>query len=163
MAKITGFTQLKKKLINMSEKTFKAKVKRIVNSINDLKSILIKEQQRRLSNTNIKDGITAYPHRREGNLMDNLIDLKMESFSSSKFVKTNKGMSYTHTSINKLDGGKGTNNNTVYKVYKGKRYNYAEILQKSNKLKKWNGYFQRLQAIFKYQYTQRVTRLLNRY
>ena len=161
MAKVTGFTQLKKKLVNMSKKTFEAKVKRIIDSINDLKSVLIKEQQRRLSNRNINDGITAYPHRREGNLMKNLIDLKIESFSSSKFVKTNKGMSYTHKSTNMLDGGK--NGNTVYKVYKGKRYNYAEILQNSDKLSKWNGYFQRLQAIFKYQYTQRVKRLLNRY
>jgi len=161
MAKVTGFTQLRKKLINISEKTFKVNVKKIVTSINDLKSILLKEQQRKLSNSNFKDGNTTYPHKRTGNLMNNLINIKMQSFSSSKFKKTAKGISYTHTSTNMLDGGE--NGNTVYKVYKGKRYNYAEILQNSDKLSKWNGYFQRLQAVFKYQYTQRVTRILKRY
>jgi len=161
MAKVTGFSQLKKKILSTSQKTFKVKVHKIVNSINDLKSILLKEQQRRLANTNLNDKVTTYPHKRTGNLMNNLINIKMQSFSSNNFKKTAKGISYTHTSTNTLDGG--TEGNTVYKVYKGKRYNYAEILQNSNKLSKWNNYFQKLQSIFEYQYTQRVNRLLNRY
>ena len=161
MAKISGFNQLRKKLENMSEKTFKAKVKKIINSINDLKSILIKEQQKRLSNTNIRDGITTYPHKRSGNLMKNLIDLKMESFSEAKFKKTNKGLSYTHTSTNTLDGG--DNGSTVYKTVNGKKVNYARLLQNSSKYSKYNNYFQRIQSIFNYQYNQRVSRLLKRY
>ena len=161
MATVTGFTQLKKKIVNVSEKTFKVKVKKIVNSINNLKSILLKEQQRRLANTNIRDGITAYPHKRTGNLMTNLIDIKLQSFSESKFKKTSNGLSYTHISTNTLDGGEGKH--TVYKVHKGQRYNYADDLQNSEKYSKYNNYYQKLQAVFKYQYTQRVTRLLNKY
>ena len=161
MVKINGFTQLQKKLENMSKKTFEVKVKKIVNSINNLKSILLKEQQRRLSNTNTRDGITTYPHKRTGNLLNNLINIKMESFSNAKFKKTAKGLSYTHTSTNILDGGEG--GNTVYKVVNGKRLNYASLLQNSSKFSKYNNYFQRLQAIFNYQYNQRVNRLLQRY
>jgi len=161
MAKVTGFTQLKKRIQDTSVKVFKVKVKNIVNSINNLKSKLINEQKRRLSNTNINDGITTYPHKRTGNLLNNLIDLKMESFSEAKFITKGNTVTYTHTSTNMLDGGK--NGNTVYKVYKGKRYNYAEILQNSNKLSKWNGYFERLQSIFKHQYYISVNQILRRY
>jgi len=160
MAKLKGFNNLKKTIQNVSEKQFKAKVKKFVDSVSNLKSKLVKEQQRRLMNRNINDGITAYPHRRTGNLMRNLIDIKVESYRPNGFKKKGKYLTYTHSTTNMLDGGeKGI---TVWKVYKGKRYKYAEILQNSDKLSKWNGYYQRLQAIFKENYLRSVSRIMNK-
>lgn len=160
MAKISGFANLKKTIINTSEKAFKVKVKKFVDSVSNLKSKLIKEQQRRLMNRNLNDGITSFPHRRTGNLMRNLIDIKVESYRPSNYKRKGTKLSYTHSTTNMLDGGKdGT---TVFKLYKGKRYKYAEILQSSDRFSKYNGYFERLQAIFENQYRKSISRIFNK-
>lgn len=160
MAKLTGFSNLKKTIINSTEKQFKARVKRFVDKVINLREKLLKAQQQRLQNRNINDGITSYPHRRTGNLIDNLIDIQMETYKETKYKRKGNILSYTHTTRNLLDGGANKSINTVFKTYKGKRYTYAQILQYSDTHKKYNGYFQRLQAIFRSQYYSSTSRLL---
>jgi hypothetical protein len=160
MATIKGFNQLRKTVIAKSEKSFKVKVKNFVDSVNNLKSKLLKVQQRKLMNRSINDGKTDFPHKRTGNLMRNLIDIRVDTYRPNNYKRKGNLISYTHKTSNILDGGdEGT---TVFRIYKGKRYKYAEILQNSDKFSKWNRYFERLQAIFEKQYRSSISRILNK-
>ena len=158
MAKLIGMTKLTKTLKANTEEAFKVKVKKFVDSLSSVKNSLVLAQKKKLMNTNIRDGKTDFPHKRSGNLLDNLIDLKVESFREANFKKTDKYLSYTHTTINRLDGG--GQGSTVFKIRKGQRINYASDLQKGDRYKKWNGYFERLQNIFRAEYLRNIRNIL---
>lgn len=149
MAKVTGLTNLNKLMHGITVDAFKAKVKKFVDSMTYYKLFFIKVQQARLVNPYLRDGRTEYPHIRTGNMMRNLIDIKMDRFKESNFKTLPTSMTYTFNTTNELDGGGGKN--TVYRKGKsGENFNYAEYLNKGGKrTSRYKGYFGRLQNTFR--------------
>lgn len=149
MANVTGLNNLKVLMRSVPIDTFKQKVRIFVESMNSYKDFFIKMQQARLVNPYIKDGRTAYPHIRTGNLMRNLIEIKMDRFKESNFKQSAKSLSYSFETINRLDGGYG--NARVFRKGKdGSKFNYARYLNEGGKrTSRYKGYFGRLQGTFK--------------
>jgi hypothetical protein len=113
MAKITGLSNLKIVMRGIPIEVFKTKVRKFVEAFNSFKSLFIKVQQAKLVNPYINDNRTDFPHIRTGNLMRNLIDVKMERYKESNFKQSGNILSYEFETTNRMDYSK------VYKVGKG--------------------------------------------
>ena len=85
MAKITGLSNLKVVMRGIPIEVFKTKVRKFVEALNSFKALFIKVQQAKLVNPYINDNRTDFPHIRTGNLMRNLIDVKMDRYKESNF------------------------------------------------------------------------------
>lgn len=130
--------------------SFKNKVRKFVDSMTSYKLLFIKVQQAKLTNPYLNDNRTDFPHIRSGNMLRNLIDLKMDRFQEAKFKESPKKLSYLFETTNSLDGG-GSGRHTVYRKGKdGSIFNYAEYLNKGGKrTSRYKGYFGRLQNTFR--------------
>lgn len=149
MASVTGLDKLKTILRGVPIEAFKQKVRLFVEAFNNYKSFFIKVQQARLVNPYINDNRTDYPHTRTGNLMRNLIEVKMDRYKETNFKQSAKTLSYTFETTNILDGGYGKAR--VFRVGKnGRNFNYARYLNEGGKrTSRYKGYFGRLQFTFK--------------
>lgn len=166
MATITGLTQLKVILNHSSVEAFKVKVKKIVTSMNSYKMIFLKSQQANLVNPNLRDGNTNFPHIRTGNLMRNLIQIKMDKFNENKFKESSKKISYTFNTLNSLDGGNSTRRTVYRKNKRGDKFYYAQFLNeggKSANRQRYKGYFGRLQEVFYRNYIAKFRETINLY
>ena len=159
MATIIGLNNLKILMRGVPIEVFKTKVMRFVNAMNSYKSFFIKVQQAKLVNPYINDNITDYPHIRTGNLMRNLIDIRMDRFKESNFIETSKKLTYEFETTNMLDGG-NTGKNKVYRVGKGTKFNYAKYLNEGGKrTSRYKGYFGRLQQVFRFNFINKYKEL----
>lgn len=145
MAKITGLNNLKIVMRAIPIEAFKTKVRKFVEAMNSYKSLFTKVQQAKLVNPYINDNRTDFPHIRTGNLMRNLIDVKMDRYKESNFKQSAKVLSYEFETINRMDYTK------VYRVGKnGQKFNYAKYLNDGGKrTSRYKGYFGRLHQIFR--------------
>lgn len=145
MAKITGLNNLKIVMRAIPIEVFKTKVRKFVEAFNSFKSLFTKVQQAKLVNPYINDNRTDFPHIRTGNLMRNLIDVKMERYKESNFRQSANILSYEFETTNRM------NYNKVFKVSKkGSKVYYAKDLDTGkNTSKRYMGYFGRLHQIFR--------------
>lgn len=145
MAKITGLSNLKIVMRGIPIEVFKTKVRKFVEAFNSFKALFTKVQQAKLVNPYINDNRTDFPHIRTGNLMRNLIDVKMDRYKESNFKQSGNILSYEFETTNRMDYSK------VYKVSKGgaKRYYAKDLDTGKNTSKRYMGYFGRLHQIFR--------------
>ena len=157
MATVTGLTNLKVAMKSIPIDLFKVKVKNFVNSMNSFKSLFMKVQQAKLVNPYLKDNKTDYPHIRSGNLMRNLIDLKMDRFKESNFVQTTNNISYTFETTNSYSV------KSIYRLGKdGSKFYYAKYLNDGGKrTSRYRGYFGRLQMVFRNNFLAKFRELKN--
>lgn len=155
MAKITGLSNLKVVMRGVPIEVFKTKVRKFVEAFNSFKSLFIKVQQAKLVNPYINDNRTDFPHIRTGNLMRNLIDVKMDRYKESNFKQSAKVLSYEFETTNILQSNK------VFKVSKkGSKVYYAKDLNTGkNTSKRYMGYFGRLQQIFRNNFNSKYREL----
>lgn len=155
MAKITGLSNLKVVMRGIPIEVFKTKVRKFVEAFNSYKALFIKVQQAKLVNPYINDNRTDFPHIRTGNLMRNLIDVKMDRYKESNFKQSAKVLSYEFETTNILQSNK------VFKVSKkGSKVYYAKDLNTGkNTSKRYMGYFGRLQQIFRNNFNSKYREL----
>ena len=155
MAKITGLSNLKVVMRGIPIEVFKTKVRRFVEAFNSFKALFIKVQQAKLVNPYINDNRTDFPHIRTGNLMRNLIDVKMDRYKETNFKQSAKVLSYEFETTNILQSNK------VFKVSKkGSKVYYAKDLNTGkNTSKRYMGYFGRLQQIFRNNFNSKYREL----
>ena len=155
MAKITGLNNLKVVMRGIPIEVFKTKVRKFVEAFNSFKALFIKVQQAKLVNPYINDNRTDFPHIRTGNLMRNLIDVKMDRYKESNFKQKGNILSYEFETTNRMDYSK------VYKVGKGgaKRYYAKDLNEGKNTSKRYMGYFGRLQQIFRNNFNSKYREL----
>lgn len=155
MAKITGLSNLKVVMRGIPIEVFKTKVRKFVEAFNSFKTLFIKVQQAKLVNPYINDNRTDFPHIRTGNLMRNLIDVKMDRYKESNFKQSAKVLSYEFETTNILQSNK------VFKVSKkGSKVYYAKDLNTGkNTSKRYMGYFGRLQQIFRNNFNSKYREL----
>lgn len=155
MAKITGLTNLKVVMRGIPIEVFKTKVRKFVEAFNSFKALFIKVQQAKLVNPYINDNRTDFPHIRTGNLMRNLIDVKMDRYKESNFKQSATILSYTFETTNRMDYEK------VYRVGKnGQKFNYAKYLNDGGKrTSRYKGYFGRLHQVFRNNFNSKYREL----
>ena len=155
MAKITGLSNLKVVMRGIPIEVFKTKVRKFVEALNSFKALFIKVQQAKLVNPYINDNRTDFPHIRTGNLMRNLIDVKMDRYKESNFKQSAKVLSYEFETTNRMDYSK------VFRVGKnGQKFNYAKYLNDGGKrTSRYKGYFGRLQQIFRNNFNSKYREL----
>ena len=155
MAKITGLTNLKIVMRGIPIEVFKTKVRKFVEAFNSFKALFIKVQQAKLVNPYINDNRTDFPHIRTGNLMRNLIDVKMDRYKESNFKQSGNILSYEFETTNRMDYSK------VFRVGKnGQKFNYAKYLNDGGKrTSRYKGYFGRLQQIFRNNFNSKYREL----
>ena len=155
MAKITGLSNLKVVMRGIPIEVFKTKVRKFVEAFNSFKTLFIKVQQAKLVNPYINDNRTDFPHIRTGNLMRNLVDVKMDRYKESNFKQSAKVLSYEFETINKLDSSK------IYRRGKtGNKFLYAKYLNDGGKrTSRYKGYFGRLQQIFRNNFNSKYREL----
>jgi hypothetical protein len=155
MAKVTGLNNLKVVMRGIPIEVFKTKVRKFVEAFNSFKALFIKVQQAKLVNPYINDNRTDFPHIRTGNLMRNLIDVKMERYKESNFKQSGNILSYEFETTNRMDYSK------VYKVGKnGSKVYYAKDLNTGkNTSKRYMGYFGRLQQVFRTNFNSKYREL----
>lgn len=155
MAKITGLNNLKIVMRGIPIEVFKTKVRKFVEAFNSFKALFTKVQQAKLVNPYINDNRTDFPHIRTGNLMRNLIDVKMDRYKESNFKQSGNILSYEFETTNRMDYSK------VYKVGKGgaKRYYAKDLNEGKNTSKRYMGYFGRLQQIFRNNFNSKYREL----
>jgi hypothetical protein len=155
MAKITGLNNLKIVMRGIPIEVFKTKVRKFVEAFNSFKALFIKVQQAKLVNPYIRDNRTDFPHIRTGNLMRNLIDVKMDRYKESNFKQSGNILSYEFETTNRMDYSK------VFRVGKnGQKFNYAKYLNDGGKrTSRYKGYFGRLQQIFRNNFNSKYREL----
>lgn len=155
MAKITGLSNLKVVMRGIPIEVFKTKVRKFVEAFNSFRPIFTKVQQAKLVNPYINDNRTDFPHIRTGNLMRNLISIKMDRYKESNFKQSAKVLSYEFETTNILQSNK------VFKVSKkGSKVYYAKDLNTGkNTSKRYMGYFGRLQQIFRNNFNSKYREL----
>ena len=155
MAKVTGLSNLKIVMRGIPIEVFKTKVRKFVEAFNSYKALFIKVQQAKLVNPYINDNRTDFPHIRTGNLMRNLIDVKMDRYKESNFKQSGNILSYEFETTNILQSNK------VFKVSKkGSKVYYAKDLNTGkNTSKRYMGYFGRLQQIFRNNFNSKYREL----
>lgn len=152
--KISGLDSLVVSIKAKGINSFKKKVKEFITEITSYREHFIKIQKDKLSNRNINDGKTDFPHYRTGNLYNKLVDLKIERYDPKKFTHTKSIVKYTHSSTNMLEDGKsGFTSGNVYVNRNGKIWYYAKYLESAKRVSRYNGYFGRLQTIFSKEYS----------
>jgi len=155
MAKITGLNNLKVVMRGIPIEVFKTKVRKFVEAFTSFKTLFTKVQQAKLVNPYINDNRTDFPHIRTGNLIRNLIDVKMDRYKESNFKQSGNILSYEFETTNRMDYSK------VYKVGKGgaKRYYAKDLNEGKNTSKRYMGYFGRLQQIFRNNFNSKYREL----
>ena len=155
MAKITGLNNLKIVMRGIPIEVFKTKVRKFVEAFNSFKALFTKVQQAKLVNPYINDNRTDFPHIRTGNLMRNLIDVKMDRYKESNFKQSGNILSYEFETTNRMDYSK------VFRVGKnGQKFNYAKYLNDGGKrTNRYKGYFGRLQQIFRNNFNSKYREL----
>ena len=155
MAKVTGLSNLKIVMRGIPIEAFKTKVRKFVEAFNSYKALFIKVQQAKLVNPYINDNRTDFPHIRTGNLMRNLIEVKMDRYKETNFKQSGNILSYEFETTNRMDYSK------VYRVDKGgaKRYYAKDLNTGKNTSKRYMGYFGRLQQIFRNNFNSKYREL----
>jgi hypothetical protein len=155
MAKITGLSNLKIVMRGIPIEVFKTKVRKFVEAFTSFKTLFTKVQQAKLVNPYINDNRTDFPHIRTGNLMRNLIDVKMDRYKESNFKQSGNILSYEFETTNRMDYSK------VFRVGKnGQKFNYAKYLNDGGKrTSRYKGYFGRLQQIFRNNFNSKYREL----
>lgn len=145
MAKVKGSERLTQKVQAISKLNFEKIVQRYtINLKSSLKYVRV-AMLKKLVNSNVNDGKTDFPHRRNGNLARNLIDLNVDPFNRNKVKQNGTKLSYRITVTSRLDGGTDSDGG-FHTVVSRRGFNYARYLNVYNK--KYSGYFGRLQKIF---------------